>query len=127
MKDERLPECAAEGFAARVPVPFEQEHSLLQLGIRRDGPRYVYNGYRYDRLADAVSYARLVRSRAQTDPAGPFTQDSSFAPPTEAQRALMATHDIDFDGCAYRFNGFRYEVLSDAINYAKLMLHRGRT
>ncbi|HEU5295381.1 MAG TPA: hypothetical protein VFU71_11365 [Burkholderiaceae bacterium] len=125
--DERLLDGAAEPFAVPEQVSIDQEHALMKFGIRHDGLRYLYNGYRYDRLADAVAYATLMRSKAQPDPGGPFRSYSLFAPPTEAQRALMATLAIDFDGRAYRFKGFRYDVLSDAVNYAKLMLDRGHT
>jgi hypothetical protein len=121
--DERPLELAVETPAV-PPGPLDAEHPLVKLGIRHDGLRYVYNGYRYDHLADAVSYATLVRSRGQPDPGGPFAQQSPFVPPTDAQRALMMTLAIEFDGRAYRFQGYRYDSLSDAVDYAKLMLGR---
>lgn len=34
---------------------------MMTLGVSFDGARYVYESYHYDRLADAVAYARLRR------------------------------------------------------------------
>jgi hypothetical protein len=94
-------------------------------GIGYDGRRYEYNGYRYGRLADAIAYASLMRSRpTQEESGGTFMKRKAFAAPTDADRTLMATLAIDFDDGAYRFEGFRYDGLSDAVNYAKLMLQR---
>jgi hypothetical protein len=126
-QDEHPLESAVEAFAALPPAPLDPEHPLAKLGIRHDGLRYVYNGYRYDQLADAVAYATLVRARAQPDPGGPFAQQGSFVAPTDAQRALMASLAIEFDGRAYRFQGYRYDALSDAVDYAKLVLGRQLT
>lgn len=36
---------------------------MAEYAIGFDGLRYTYNGYRYDRLADAVAYSKLMRSR----------------------------------------------------------------
>lgn len=36
---------------------------MQQYGIRQDGQHYVFGDYRYDRLGDAVAYARLVEKR----------------------------------------------------------------
>jgi hypothetical protein len=102
-KHERPLESIAEACAALPRVPPDPEHRLTELGIHHDGLRYVYNGYRYDQLADAVSYATLVRATGQPDPAGPFAQHGPFVAPTDAQRALMTTLAIEFDGRAYRF------------------------
>jgi hypothetical protein len=98
---------------------------MAKLGIRHDGLRYLYNGYRYDRLADAVEYATLMRSRAQPDPGGPFGQSQTFVPPTNEELSLMAMFAIEFDGSSYRFQGFRYDVLADAVAYANLVADRG--
>ncbi|MBK7900402.1 MAG: hypothetical protein KA603_10705 [Azonexus sp.] len=41
------------------PVPSAAERVIMQpLGIRFEGWRYRYHIYRYDRLADALNYAR---------------------------------------------------------------------
>jgi hypothetical protein len=103
----------------------ERARQMADFGIGYDGLQYQYNGYRYGRLADAVAYASLMRSRpTQEDAGGPFMQRKAFHVPTDAERSLMATLAIDFDDGAYRFEGFRYDGLADAVNYAKLTRQR---
>jgi hypothetical protein len=38
---------------------------MAELSIFRVGRRYFYDGYRYERLSDAVAYAQFVQGRAQ--------------------------------------------------------------
>jgi hypothetical protein len=105
----------------------EREREMVEFSINYDGLRYRYNGYRYDHFADAVRYARLMRSRpSQQDPGGPFTHGQTVAAPTEADRKLMALMAIRFEAGAYRFESFRYDRLEDAVNYAKLAAQRPR-
>ena len=42
----------------------ERARQMAELCISFNGRDYVYRGYRYERLGDAVNYARLERSRA---------------------------------------------------------------
>lgn len=52
----------------------EHEHSpsnsdselMAEFGISFDGERYHFQSYRYDKLSDAVNYARIQRSRVKT-------------------------------------------------------------
>jgi hypothetical protein len=98
---------------------------MAEFGIDYDGRDYEYKGYRYRRLTDALAYARLMRSRpTQESAGGSFSQRKRFAPPTDADRTLMASLDIGFEDSAYRFEGFRYDSLADAVNYARLTLQR---
>lgn len=127
--DERLYAAAEDAFTSEggrpLPAQPELERQMAELRIGYDGLHYEYNGYRYDRLADAVAYATLMRSRpTQKDAGGPFTQRRARAVPTDADRTLMATLAIGFEDGAYRFEGFRYDALSDAVNYATLMRQR---
>jgi len=104
---------------------FERERQMVDFSIGYDGLHYGYNGYRYDRLADAVAYARLMRSRPmQEEAGGRFGALRAPAPPTDTQRSLMASLVIDFRDGAYRFREFRYDGLMDAVNYAKLTRQR---
>jgi hypothetical protein len=126
--EERL-YAAADAFTAERGGPSsaqpEHERQTAEFGIGYDGLHYGYNGYRYDRLADAVAYASLMRSRpTQKDAGGPFKQVKTFAAPTDEERTLIASLAIEFANGAYRFDGFRYDGLSDAVNYAKLTLQR---
>jgi hypothetical protein len=108
----------AEGSSS--PAGTERERQMAQWRIGYDGRRYLRNGYRYDRLEDAVAYASLMGSRpAREDTAGAFAHARAFAPPTDAQRSLMASLGIRFEEGAYKYHTFRYDDLSDAVNYAK--------
>jgi hypothetical protein len=106
----------------------ELERQMAEFGIGYDGRQYEYDGYRYGRLADAIAYARLMRSRPKQEEGegggGTSMQRKAFAAPTDADRTLMASLDIDFEDGAYRFEGYCYDDLSDAVNYARLMLQR---
>lgn len=98
---------------------------MAEYAIGYDGLRYTYNGYRYDRLADAVAYSKLMRSRpSRPDPGGPFTQREKLDVPTDADRELMTSLAIRFEQGTYRFEGFRYGRLADAVNYATLSSRR---
>ena len=93
--------------------------------IRYDGLQYEYDGYRYDRKVDAQAYARLMRSTAgEHEPSGPHCARVFRAAPTDAQQTLMAALAIQSEGGAYRYEGFRYELLSDAVDYARLNRRR---
>ena len=98
---------------------------MAEYSIGRDGLRYAYNGYRYDRLADAVGYAKLMRSRpSMHDRGGPSVRREGIDVPTDVDRELMASLAIRFEAGAYRFEGFRYDRLADAVNYATLCARR---
>ena len=122
--DERMSNAAPHSAVASVD-PAERARQMAEFDIDFDGRHYGYNGYRYDQLADAVAYARLVRARpTQDDPGGPFRAVHQLAPPTDAERDLMVPLTITFDNGTYRFEGFRYDGLQDAVNYARLTLKR---
>ena len=59
------------GVATQGAVPDQDaaeadERCLMaELSIVRGGHCYYYDGYRYDRLSDAVAYAQLVQGRAR--------------------------------------------------------------
>jgi hypothetical protein len=103
----------------------DERAMMAEYSIDCDGLRYTYNGYRYDRLADAVGYAKLMRSRPSTyDRGGQYTRREAIDVPTEADRALMTSLAIRFEAGAYRFEDFRYDRLADAVNYATLSARR---
>ncbi|WP_284617101.1 hypothetical protein [Aquabacterium humicola] len=121
--DERSYAAAEDTLTAEGgrPSALPPELTMSEFGIGFDGRQYVYNGYRYDRLADAAAYAGLIRSRpTQLDAGGSFTLGVRSDAPSDAQRSLMAALSIGFDGRAYHFDGFRYDNLADAVSYAKL-------
>jgi len=50
--------------AAEKPTAAERQ-TMADLNITFDGRCYRYEGYRYDRFADAINYAQLKRRRIQ--------------------------------------------------------------
>lgn len=101
------------------PAQSKRERQMAEFSVGHDGLRYHYNGYRYDRWEDAVAYASLGRDRpGQVDAGGPFAPGKRPAPTTDAEHALMTSLGIRFDDGTYRFEGFRYDKLADAVNYA---------
>lgn len=46
-----------------IQVPVIAEALMHELGITFDGSRYGFREYRYEKLADAVAYARLAARR----------------------------------------------------------------
>jgi hypothetical protein len=61
LTEDNLP---SRSLIDEVNLPTGQEKALMQsLGVSFEDGRYVYEGFHYDRLADAVAYARLRHSR----------------------------------------------------------------
>ncbi len=124
--DERLYAAAQETSTAGGAPPAaagsdDPQGRMQALLVSFDGAQYVYNGFRYDHLSDALAYATLMRSRPeQFDKGSTLTPPRGFSVPTDAQRAQMATLGIDLVGHVYRFEGYRYDQLADAVAYAGL-------
>jgi hypothetical protein len=87
----------------------------------KPGVRPHATGYRYEQLGDALAHARQTRSGPdEDDGSGLSLQRPAFVPPTDAEQMLMASLGIQFDGRAFRFAGYRYDRLADAVLYARL-------
>jgi len=110
------------GLALETHAPGADENRSMaqRLGIGFDGRYYRYRDYRYDRLSDALNYARLEQARSGAQP--PAAQPQWLEPlrPTEAERQLMGEFGVAFDGRCYVYDGYRYDHCKDAANYAKL-------
>jgi hypothetical protein len=105
-----------------APRDLDNRRRLMSaFAIHYDGRHYRYNGYRYDRLADAVSYAELMQSRQprQDDP-GSLTHDALVESPSASDRAVMAALSISFSAGVYGYSGFHYDRLADAVTYAQM-------
>ena len=101
----------------------DRERLMMKFSIAYDGRQYQYDRYRYDRLEDAVSYARLRRAVPSTEDEGvamPAVQ-RNVQPPDGAQRQLMSGLSITFQDGVYRLGAYRYDRLADALNYAYLL------
>ncbi|MGA0611168.1 hypothetical protein [Caldimonas sp. KR1-144] len=107
----------------------DRERVMDELAIRQDGTTYLYNGYRYGRLGDAVDYARLIRSREPAGgelemPVGPFSSIHAPQGPSDEERVLMSSLTIFYVQGQYRFENYRYDRLDDAVSYARLAQRR---
>jgi hypothetical protein len=93
---------------------------MAELSIVRGGQHYFYDGYRYDRLSDAIAYAQLVRGQTRRRPAPTsLMQFELIEPPTESDRELMAELSITFENGRFVFQSFQYDRLVDAVSYAR--------
>ena len=106
----------------------ERERTMAEFSIAYDGRQYQYGRYRYDRLDDAVSYARLQRATpAGDDAAVPMPAVARVEAPGEADRELMQQWSITFQDGVYSLGAYRYDRLADALSYARLLrLQPGR-
>lgn len=92
---------------------------MAELCITFNGRTYGYCGYRYDRFADAVNYARLNRSRALADPgAGDAAPLERVPAPSEGELELMRELGISFADGVFHWRIYRYDRLADAVAYA---------
>jgi hypothetical protein len=107
-------------------VADDREVLMARFAIGFDGRQYQYDRYRYDRLEDAVSYARLRRATPSAEDEGvALPAARTVRPPDGAQRQLMKGLSITFEDGVYRLGAYRYDRLADAINYARLLRGEG--
>lgn len=108
--------------AGAPDAALERERLMAELSITYNGRQYQYDRYRYDRLDDAVAYARLrLATPTPQDEGVPMPAVQRVQAPDGAQRQLMKTLSITFDDGVYRLGAYRYDRLYDAINYARLL------
>jgi hypothetical protein len=122
-------ESPAVATPAAAPDPAAARQRLMvELGITYNGRHYHYDRYRYERLVDAVDYARLQSalpaSSRNLDPV-PQVEERVQAP-NDTQRELMAELGITYEHGVYRLGDYRYHRLADAVNYARLLRLQGR-
>lgn len=88
-------------------------------GIPFDGRAYHFRQYSYDRIEDALNYARLEHARPGLHIAAtaPLCWPH-FPSPTEQEREQMTEHGIVCQAGRYIYGPYRYDVLADALNYA---------
>lgn len=98
----------------------EVSRLIHEMSIAHHGRHYYFDGYRYERLEDAVSYARLVRVRqAPRLRSAPFAPMGAVEPPSADDQELMLDLSIRFESGSFIFEGFHYDRLIDAANYAR--------
>lgn len=104
---------------ASVPPTDDPATSEPWAGIPFDGRAYHYRQYSYDRVEDALNYARLERAR----PGLPIETTTplrwrQFSAPTQREREQMAERGIVYQAGRFVYGPYRYDVLADALNYA---------
>jgi hypothetical protein len=84
-----------------------------------DGRAYHYRQYSYDLLPDAIAYARLDRAKPgfHDEPLPRYWKQ--WQGPTPEETAQMAPHGIGYERGRYYYGPYRYELLADALAYAK--------
>lgn len=97
------------------------QDDMHEYNVHYDGCTYEYNGYRYDRLDDALAYARLMRSRPlQYDPRGPYRLRRDLGAESETNRRRMDALGIELKDGRFCYRGYRYDRLAEAVDYALL-------
>lgn len=121
LRDSRRDAAALDVFTSEGgrQLAGEAELEMKELGIEVDGPDYCYKGYRYERLADALAYARLRRRTPEREDVSPARRPRPLTALSEDDRALMASLGIEFDGRAFRLGEYRYDRLADAVSSAR--------
>lgn len=90
--------------------------------ITFNGRQYCYGPYRYDRLADAESYAKLLGARPGGAAAelGPAQAPAVIEQPGAKEHEQMSALGITFALGVYHLGPYRYDRLADAAAFARL-------
>ena len=110
--------------ADRVETGIGENRDLMtELSITRHGRYYHFDGYRYELLGDAIAYAELIRARSSQPVQRPhlpaFDRFDAVAGPSAADWQVMQDFSISFENHSYVFEGYHYDRLIDAANYAR--------
>lgn len=89
-------------------------------GIVFDGRAYHYHQYSYDRLEDALNYAKLERAKPgfHEEPSA-TVHWKEWKGPTPEERVQMALYGITYEAGRYCYGPYRYDLLPDAMSYAR--------
>jgi len=99
----------------------DRDRLMAEFSIVQYGRYYWCEGYRYERLEDALAYVQVVRAR-KSRPAPPSlsTRFEVVESPNASDRQLMIELSITFENGRFSFEGFHYDRFIDAANYARL-------
>lgn len=89
------------------------------LGISSSGRQYHYREFRYDRLADALAYAKLDRARPGYSAPSVEVPCEQLPGPTAEDDVHMAAHGIRYERGRYLYGPYRYDLLACALDYAR--------
>jgi hypothetical protein len=101
----------------------EKRRLMAEFSITRHGRYYHFDTYRYELLSDAIAFAEIVRARSphtaqRPDPSALEKCDDAQTP-NAADQQLMQEFSISLQNYSFVFEGFRYDRLIDAVNYAR--------
>lgn len=98
----------------------ESRRLMTEWSIRKRGRYYHFDGYRYEVLANAIAFAQLVQERPwlRADLAT-FARCDIDEAPNAADRQCMRELAITFESHRFVVEGFQYDRLIDAANYAR--------
>lgn len=116
----RLAQLEAGAAAKPAELSDLRAREMAQVCITFNGRHSGERGYRCARLADAVDYAHLDRSRAFLDDRGqPETASETLTQPSDYERVVMGRLGIRWAEGAYWWREYRCERLADALAYAR--------
>src|SRR5688572_29777259 len=98
-------EAAAPAPAVSTQSAGDRHRLMAGFSISYNGRHYHYDRYRYDRLEDAVDYARLqcaLPLREGVDAADGVAASEVVEAPDDSARELMPAHGIRFQDGVYR-------------------------
>jgi hypothetical protein len=99
----------------------ERYRLMTELAITFAGTQYQYSHYRYDRLDDAISYAKKQRSApSESDAADALPPERVVEAPHDLQRRRMAGNGISFEKGVYHVGAYSYDRLADATRHARM-------
>jgi hypothetical protein len=87
-------------------------------GISFDGRAYHYHEYSYERLADALDYAKLDRNKLGSREDLTIRAWKQWVGPTPDERLQMAAHGIFYERGQYCYGPYHYDLLPAALDYA---------
>lgn len=93
--------------------------AAVACGVSFDGRAYHYQGFSYERLADALDYAKQDRARPGLHEDVTPRHWRQWAAPTQEERLQMEVHGIVYEHGSYCYGPYRYDLLSAALAYAK--------
>lgn len=93
--------------------------AAAEFGVTFDGRQFCLAGYRYDRVEDAVAYARLLAKRGEWRLPGGSGHPCAVVAPTAEQQDEMVTLGVTARGGRYHFREYVYDNVADALAYAR--------
>ena len=104
--------------AERADHP-DSSRLMAEFSIVQSGRYFWYDNYRYEHLEDAVAYAQVDRARGvpRTYAAKPHFESAEL--PDAADLKAMADLSIAYEHGQFVFDGYHYDHLADATNYAR--------